>query len=299
MVQNRTRAGSARRPRGRRAAWPAAFASLVGLALVTVQTASPAATAAPVTSSPTAVTTVVRPLTVSAAAAPRPLAIRGPGSRLPSDRRCADRVQPVRESHRANARYNRRAGSQRLPGSFFDAASHDARARTTIASRVTGRYTGSTGEIWQWVACKWGVDERLVRAQAETESSWRQSMTGDWTRNSRHCAPGHGLGVDGRRGACPESWGVLQVRYRYFRGAFPDAIRSTAFNADTAYAVWRACYEGYEHWLRDYSAPGHRYRAGDAWGCVGRWYSGAWYDPSAKRYIACVRGVLEGRPPCD
>ncbi|CAA9304108.1 MAG: hypothetical protein AVDCRST_MAG48-1564 [uncultured Friedmanniella sp.] len=164
---------------------------------------------------------------------------------------------------------------------------------------MTGSYTGTTREIWQWVACKWGIDERIVRAQATTESSWQQKMIGDWSKNEKHCAPGHGLGADGRRAACPESFGVLQVRYRYFRGAFPDAIRSTAFNADTAYAVWRACYEGYEHWLEDYSAPGHRYEAGDLWGCVGRWYSGAWYDKSAKRYISCVKGIVQGRPPCD
>ena len=101
-----------------------------------------------------------------------------------------------------------------------------------------------------------------MRAQAQAESSWRQSMTGDWTTNGNYCAPGHGLGVDGRRGKCPESWGILQVRYRFFRTAFPDAVQSTAFNADTAYAVWRACYEGYEWWLSDYSARGHTYKAG-------------------------------------
>lgn len=238
----------------------------------------------------------------AAPASPSPeramFAIRPPGEALPTDDQCAQLVTPSRETVPGNARYNRRVGSHQLSKSFFDAGSHDQRATTEIASRVTGGYSGSTKEILQWTACKWGIDERIVQAQAQAESSWRQSMKGDWTRNENYCAPGHDLGEDGRRGQCPESWGVLQVRYRFFSTAFPDAVQSTAFNADTAYAVWRACYEGYEWWLRDQSASGHAYKAGDAWGCIGRWYSGRWYDDLAEQYIDCVQRITEGRPPC-
>lgn len=238
----------------------------------------------------------------AAPASPSPertmFAIRPPGEALPTDDQCAQLVTPSRETVPGNARYNRRVGSHQLSKSFFDAGSHDQRATTEIAARVTGGYSGSTKEILQWTACKWGIDERIVQAQAQAESSWRQSMKGDWTRNENYCAPGHDLGADGRRGQCPESWGVLQVRYRFFSTAFPDAVQSTAFNADTAYAVWRACYEGYEWWLSDQSAPGHAYQAGDAWGCIGRWYSGRWYDDLAKQYINCVQQIAEGRPPC-
>ena len=106
--------------------------------------------------------------------------------------------------------------------------------------------------------------------------------------------PGRGRSA----GPVPESWGVLQVRYRFFNTAFPDAVQSTAFNADSAYAVWRACYEGYESWLSDYAARGHAYKAGDAWGCIGRWYSGRWYDDPAKRYIDCIQRIAEGRRAC-
>jgi len=162
---------------------------------------------------------------------------------------------------------------------------------------VTGAYTGTTPEILQWVACKWGIDENLVAAQARVESSRQQAMLGDWSRVASHCAPGHGLGVDGRPGQCPESFGVLQVRFRFFSGAFVDAITSTAFNVDTAYAVWRACYEGYEWWLRDVAAPGHVYRPGDGWGCIGRWYSGRWYGAEAEAYISEVQRVLRGEEP--
>jgi hypothetical protein len=229
----------------------------------------------------------------------RPIfATRPPGEALPSDDECAGLVTPAKETVPGNVTYNKRAGSQRLAESFFDSGSHDERATTEIAARVTGAYSGSTREILQWTACKWGIDEGIVRAQAQAESSWRQSMKSDWTTNGDYCAPGHGLGEDGRQGQCPESWGILQVRYRFFSTAFPDAMQSTAFNADTAYAVWRACYEGYEWWLSNQSDPGHSYQAGDAWGCIGRWYSGRWYDDLAKEYIDCVQRITEGRPPC-
>lgn len=221
-----------------------------------------------------------------------------PGAPLPDDETCARSVQPTPENVPENAPFNATRGTRRLPDTFFDPDSHDPRANTDIASRVHGAYTGTTGEILQWLACKWGIDERLVRAQAIMESSWRQTKMGDWSTNAADCAPGHGLGADGRPGQCPESWGVLQVRYQYFRGAFPDAIASTAFNGDTAYAVWRACFEGYESWLQDTAPRGQRYRPGGAWGCLGRWYSGEWHTAAARDYISCVRRIVDGREPC-
>jgi autotransporter family porin len=208
-------------------------------------------------------------------------------------------VPAAAETQPANSRYNETPGNRHLPTNFFDVGSDDPRAITQVATRVSGAYTGTTAEILEWVSCKWGIDERLVRAQADVESSWRQTMVGDWTSDGSHCVPGHELGMDGKPGQCPESWGILQVRYRFFAGAFPDAIASTAFNADTAYAVWRSCFEGYEWWLRDFASPGHVYQPGDAWGCIGRWFSGEWYGPTATRYIDCVQRLVEGRQHCS
>jgi hypothetical protein len=238
-----------------------------------------------------------------------------PGGALPSDEQCAREVKagsvsgpvpgPVSGSEYApetvpvNIPFNHVRGDQRLPPGFFPPGSGDPRGDQEIASRVTGAFTGTTGQILGWAACKWGVDERYVRAQATVESSWRQTKHGDWTGDPRQCAPGHGLGADGRDGQCPESFGVLQVRYAYFSGAFPAAIDSTAFNVDTAYAVWRACFEGYEWWLRDVQAPGQPYRAGSVWGCMGRWYSGEWFDQAGQEYVGCVQRIVDGRPPCS
>jgi autotransporter family porin len=65
-------------------------------------------------------------------------------------------------------------------------------------------------------------------------------------------------------------------------------------NADTAYAVWRTCFEGYEAWLNEVDR-GRQYGAGDAWGCIGRWFAGRWYTSAANTYIADVKGILSQR----
>ena len=102
------------------------------------------------------------------------------------------------------------------------------------------------------------------------------------------------MGADGRPGLCPQSYGILQNRYPYARSAWPGIQRSTAMNADTAYAIWRACFEGYELWLNDVDR-GRPYGEGDAWGCAGRWFSGRWHTQPAESYIAKVKAYLADR----
>jgi autotransporter family porin len=215
-----------------------------------------------------------------------------PGATLPSDAQCAAAIKSRPENKGRNASYNATAGSQQLGSDIF--AGSDPLALTKIRPRVNGNFTGTTDEILQWSACKWGIDEDIVRAQAAIESWWQQTTKGDWTRDGSICAPGHGLGVDGRPGECPESWGILQNRYTYEKSAWPGIESSTAFNADTAYAIWRNCYEGYEVWLNDVER-GQQYAAGDAWGCVGRWFAGRWHTQPAEDYITRVKGYLSDR----
>jgi autotransporter family porin len=97
--------------------------------------------------------------------------------------------------------------------------------------------------------------------------------------------------VDGRRGLCPQSWGILQNRYPYEKASWPGIEKSTAMNADTAYAIWRSCYDGYETWLNTVTHVG-TYHAGDVWGCVGRWFAGRWHTAPAQQYIAKVSQYL-------
>ncbi|MBA2575194.1 MAG: hypothetical protein H0V05_00880 [Euzebyaceae bacterium] len=82
----------------------------------------------------------------------------------------------------------------------------DSRWNTQIMPRVTGNFTGTTDEIIQWAACKWGFDEDIVRAVAVGESSWRMSQLGDYRDDPAKCAPGYGT-------PCPTSFGMMQVKW--------------------------------------------------------------------------------------
>jgi hypothetical protein len=252
----------------------------------TAPTATPKPTATPIKPTATPVTPpTATPVTPGTG---RYFATLPPGSALPSDAECAAAIKRRPENKRMNATYNATRGNQSLPSNFLGGAA------TNLVARVSGNFTGTTDEILQWTACKWGVDEDMVRAQAATESWWQQTALGDWTSATSECAPGHGLGADGQAGQCPGSWGILQNRYSTERGAWPGIQTSTAFNADTAYMIWRACYEGHETWLNTVER-GQQYAAGDAWGCMGRWFAGRWYTQPAKDYIGRVQGYLNQR----
>jgi len=245
------------------------------------------------TSGPSASPTVTRTPTPTKPSAPSRFGTVPPGGALPSGAQCATwvRSRPIPENKGVNRQANRTTG-HRIPGEFFDG--DEPRAAQRIAPRVDGQFTGTTAEILRWAACKWGIDEDLVRAQAAIESWWRQDTRGDWGTDAAACAPGHGLGADGRPGECPQSYGILQDRYPYQKTAWPGIATSTAMNADIAYAIWRACFEGYETWLNTVER-GRTYAAGDAWGCMGRWFSGRWHTTASEEYVGRVRGYLDQR----
>jgi hypothetical protein len=233
------------------------------------------------------------PKAAGAVAAPGFFGTLPPGARLPSGAQCARwvRARPTRENKGVDRPFNRTTG-QHVGSSFF---SRDApQADRLLAPRISGDFTGTTSEILRWAACKWGISQNIVFAQAAVESWWRQTTLGDWGSDRSACPPGHGLGRDGKPGLCPQSYGILQNRYPFERPSWPGIATSTAMNADTAYAIWRACYDGYETWLNTVQA-GSVYRAGDAWGCVGRWFAGRWHTQPAQQYIARVRLYLRER----
>ena len=140
-------------------------------------------------------------------------------------------------------------------------------------NRVTGNFTGTTDEIIQWAAHKWGIDEDVVRSVATAESWWRMSAVGD----------------NG------ESHGLMQVRFKYHPGTEP-AARSTAFNVDYWGAVQRYYYEGHGTWLNTAGGNGATYAAGDFWGSIGTWYSGRWRDAGALGYIDKIAQDTADKP---
>jgi autotransporter family porin len=193
-------------------------------------------------------------------------------------------VQPTPEVRPGNAHFNATAGIQKdLTGPY------------STFNRVDGNYTGTTDEVLQWVACKWGIEADVVRAQAAVESWWNMTNLGDWTSDAAVCAPNHPIGSGhSHPGQCPESVGILQDRYQYTKNGFNQVETSTAYNADYVYAAWRACYDGEETWLNTVSRVG-TYGPGDLWGCLGVWYSGRWHTGPAEAYISKVQGYLSSR----
>jgi hypothetical protein len=86
---------------------------------------------------------------------------------------------------------------------------------------VTGRFRGTTDEVLQWTAAKWGLSPDLVRAVAAKESWWRMTTVGD--------------GGD--------SFGLLQVRRPYHcRGTLVCGLfrHDAALNADYWGSIVRA-----------------------------------------------------------
>jgi autotransporter family porin len=239
--------------------------------------------------------TASAPATATTAGTPPPsqFGTLSPGATLPSGTQCATwvRATPYKENKGANAKANQTTG-QHVGAQFF--SGDDGRANTVIAPRVDGQFTGTTHQILRWAACKWGIDEDIVYAQAAIESWWLQGTLGDWGTDATRCAPGRGLGVDGKAGQCPESYGILQNRYPYEQSAWPGIATSTAMNADLAYGIWRTCFMGYEGWLNTVEHTG-TYAAGDAWGCIGRWFSGRWHTSASEGYADRVRDYLNQR----
>jgi autotransporter family porin len=187
-----------------------------------------------------------------------------PGSTLPSSQACAAAVvRSPWEPRPDNADENATTPPANWVQHRFEGFASEA--QTEIVPRVKGDFTGTTDEILQWGACKWGFDVDDVRAQAVAESTWRMSMNGD-------------------AGA---SWGILQVKPSAHPGTWPWARDSTAYNVDYTLARRRGCYEG---WSYEGSAS-----RGDLWGCIGMWFSGS-YGSGYDGYVASVQRSYREKP---
>ena len=166
---------------------------------------------------------------------------------------------------------------------------------------VTGNFTGSTDMILRWSACKWGIDEDLVRSQAMAESSWDQSNLGDTdTRCHSQNLPVSALNYWSEPSPCKASKGILQSKMIYWN-AWPYAVTSTALNADYRMAAQRSCMNGDVTWMNTNGA-GSAYGAYPPtdtdtalYGCMGHWYSGAWGDSGAVSYVTNLKAILSNR----
>jgi autotransporter family porin len=167
------------------------------------------------------------------------------------------------------------ADNSRVPTAAQLAAFH--RQNTEPYSKwVTGDYWGTTDQIIQWAAAKWGLNPDLLRAVAAVETWWYMSFAGN----------------EG------SSFGLFQVRTPYHcRGPLVCGLfqHDTAFNADYYCSIIRSYYDGVQTWLNSVSGNAQPYRAGDLWGAVGYWAAGRWHVPAAEAYVAHVKRDLAER----
>lgn len=186
-----------------------------------------------------------------------------------TDRTAALRVhrsafEPRRDNHAANHRV-----PTRYELAYF--RRHEGALPWAYKSRVTGYFRGTTDEVIQWAAIKWGFNPELFRAVAAVESWWHMYTVGN----------------DG------DAFGLFQVR-RPYHCCWPLTARSTAFNADYYGAELRAAYNGAFTWLN--TVPhGRYYRRGDLWGSVGEWASGRWHLGTSDWYVGQVQQRLSQR----
>jgi hypothetical protein len=201
---------------------------------------------------------------------------------------------------------------------------YDPRWDSWLLPRVDGQFTGTTDEIFEWAACKWGIPDNVIRAAAYTESTWYQYLV--YANYHNRCISFYGCGdffgdsspdsivymnalarlggydyqQDYGVGLGPETFSILGIMSWQApawgqvpdnqNGAFPFSRNSTAFAADYYGAAFRGCFEGWVTWLHDENP---NYVPGDLWGCVGYWYSGAWRDSAAKQLHRRDTGLPE------
>jgi hypothetical protein len=171
----------------------------------------------------------------------------------------------VRRAH-FEPRPDNRAATHRVP-TARQLRSFRRRSTNPYRDSVDGDFTGTTDEVLQWGAYKWGFSPDLFRAVAATESWWRMNTVGD----------------NG------DSFGLMQMR-RPYHCCLPEMAHDAAFNVDYYGSMLRAYFDGRETWLNS-AAPAQPYRAGDLWGSVGVWYSGQWHVNDAV-YVAQVQDYI-------
>jgi hypothetical protein len=150
-----------------------------------------------------------------------------------------------------------------MPNSDFQAV--DGAFTETV---INGVATASTDDIFRVYACKWGIDEDYVRAQAWIESEWHQDCAaahggagcneGGDENNPKGCNTGLPVTsitpngqfceMEGFGGLSTsneyDSWSIVQTKSWYQWMTWPMVEQSTQFGIDYRYAEMRGCVDG-------------------------------------------------------
>lgn len=242
----------------------------------------------------------------------------------PTESQCTGLVNafPISEAVAANTPFNIPPSS--IPASFYTnptPAKGDSQSISDFA-KVDGSYTGTTDDIIRWGACKYGIDENVVRAQAWVESGWQQGGFGDKKTTQASCVNGSftalwntsitepGGTVVSCPNCCYQSWSAWQTKVYYNYTTWPWIMQSTPAAVDYRYADQRSCMNGdYSIYFSSsaqqpntYATDIASYKAGTdttgrvLWGCIGVHFSGSWYDSGAQTYISEVQAALASQP---
>jgi hypothetical protein len=212
---------------------------------------------------------------------------RAVGSAPLSDAAAKALVTTRAETRTANA-----VANHYLPTAPELSAFHAAGSFNRLERYVSGGFAGTTDEILQWGAHKWGIPEDVLRAVAVTESWWRQSGMGDRRDGvdaSLYPAQSR-IDFD----SVYETLGLMQIKWRpdgsLHPGTEPLRWKSTAFNVD----YWGASIRYYYDGLCDWCTAG--YGVGQAWNSVGAWFNPwPWTNSGAQAYVAQVRDHIANR----
>lgn len=259
----------------------------------TPATTQPAGTTT--TKAPTTTTTTTQAPGGSSAKPPAAgfFATLAPGAALPTDQTCAALVhRSTWEPRPGNATANHFVVPQ--PNQLNVFSDWNATWNQSYRARITGNFSGTTDEVIQWAACKWGLSDNYLRAEGIQETGWHQQGPASWgdkDGSKQHCV------FDDPGGVCATSFGLFQVKWYFHpdgvastspKSSYPLIDRSTAFNADLFGSHIRGCYDGQSSFLGDAGHPGGK---GDFWGCVQYWFSGNWV-PGGGNYANSVKGHL-------
>ncbi len=207
-----------------------------------------------------------------------------PGAPLASEGNCVTAVNasPITTE---NAPWNANDGTgwnsnqppeNPIPSYFYDYAPCCTELPQSDFTSVDGNYSGTTDDLIRITACKWGIDEDYIRAQAWIESGWHQDCAaahggagcneGGDENNPAGCTPDSitGLltgvttsitttsgqfceleGFGGLSGTNQyDSWSIVQTKVYYEWATWPMIEESTPFALDYRYAEMRGCVNG-------------------------------------------------------
>jgi hypothetical protein len=221
---------------------------------------------------------------------------RAAGAAPLSDAEAAAGVRAAPENRPANAAANAyRPTAAEL--TTFRTGQTDVYGRTALAynrltANVTGAFSGTTDEILQWAARKWGIPEDVVRAVAANESWWNMSQLGDRLTVSDPLSYPLLSRISGTSDVY-QSLGTMQVKWTpqgLHQGTESLRWKSTAFNVDYWGSVVRYYYDG----LCDWCSAG--YGAGQAWSSIGAWYNPSPWNTGSQTYQDQVKALVAQRP---